>query len=99
MMNNFLSIWPKKKADIVILISKQIDFKLKLTKGDKKEHLIIFIKVYIHQKDTAIVNIYAPKKWALNFIKETLLQFKLHIGLYMDSGIFQYPTLANRQVI
>ena len=98
-MNIFLSIWPKKQAAIVILISNQINFKLKLAKRDKKEHLIIFIKVYIHQKNIAILNINAPNKWALKFIKETLLQFKSHIGLDMNSGIFQYPTLPNRQVI
>jgi hypothetical protein len=49
-----------KQAGIEILISEKADFKLTLIKQDKEGHSIL-IKGEIHQKEIAIINLYAPK--------------------------------------
>jgi hypothetical protein len=59
------------KERVAILISDKVDFKLILVKWDKEGHFIL-IKGAIHQKEITIINIYAPKVSAPNFIKHTL---------------------------
>ena len=49
----------QKKAGVAILISDNLDFKIKTVSRDAEEHYII-IKGFIHQEDLTIVNIYAP---------------------------------------
>ena len=66
----------------------------------KPQRHYILIKERTHSDDIVILNICAPQKRLLKFIRETLLQLKSHIDLdTLKSGIFQCLTLANRQVI
>ena len=57
----------QKKAGVVILISDKIDFKIKTVTRDKEGHCIM-IKGSIQEKDITIVNIYAPKIGAPQYI-------------------------------
>ena len=50
----------QKKARVAILMSDNLDFKIKTVKRDEEGHYII-IKGSIHQEDLTIVNIHAPK--------------------------------------
>ena len=49
----------QKKAGVAILISDEIDLKIKKITRDKEEHYIM-IKGSIQEEDVTIVNIYAP---------------------------------------
>ena len=49
----------------MILISDNLDFKLKTVVRNKEGHYII-LKGSIHQEDLTIVNIYAPSMGAAN---------------------------------
>ena len=49
----------QKKARVAILISDNLDFKMRTVSRDAEGHYII-IKGSIHQEDLTIVNIYAP---------------------------------------
>ena len=49
----------QKKAGVAILISDNLDFKIKTVTRDEEGHYIR-IKRSIHQEDLTIVNIYAP---------------------------------------
>jgi exonuclease III len=69
---------PPKQAEVAILISDKIDFKLTLVKQDKERHCIL-IKEEIHQKEITIINLYAPNINAPNFIKHTLKDIKTYI--------------------
>jgi exonuclease III len=66
---------PFKQAGIAILISDKVDFKLTLFKQDKEGHSIL-IKGEIHQKETTIINLYAPNVNAPNFIRHILKDLK-----------------------
>ena len=68
----------EKEAGVAILISDKIDFQRRATKRDPEGHFII-LKGRIHQEDTNIVNIYAPKTGARKYIKKILEDFKKHI--------------------
>jgi hypothetical protein len=63
---------------VATFISDKVDFKLTLIKSDKEGHFIL-IKGEIHQKEIAIINLYAPKVSTPNFIKHTLKDLKVHI--------------------
>ena len=54
----------QKKAGVTILISENIDFKIKNVTRDKEGHYIM-IKGPSHEEDITIVNIYAPNIGAL----------------------------------
>jgi exonuclease III len=69
---------PPKQAEVAILISDKVDFKLTLIKRDKGKHSIL-IKGEIHQKEITIINLYAPNVSAHNFIKHTLKNLKAYI--------------------
>ena len=58
----------QKKAGVAILISDKIDFKIKTIIRDKKGHYIM-IKGSIQEEDIKIVNIYAPKIGAPQYIR------------------------------
>jgi hypothetical protein len=66
---------PLKQARVAILISDKVDFKPTLVKWDKECHFTL-IKGAIHQKEITIINLYAPKVSAPNFIKHTLKDLK-----------------------
>ena len=58
----------QKKVGIAILISEKIDFKPKKVIRDKNGQYIM-IKGTIHQEDVTVINIYAPNRGALMYIK------------------------------
>ena len=49
----------QKKAGVAILLSDNLDFKIKTVTRDEEGHYTI-VKGSIHQEDLTIVNIYAP---------------------------------------
>ena len=65
----------QKKAGIAILISDQIDLKIKKITRDKEGHYIM-IKGSIQEEDITIVNIYAPNKGAPQYIRQSLTDIK-----------------------
>ena len=68
----------QKKAEVAILISDKIDFKIKNVTRDKEGHYIT-IKGSIQEEDTAILNIYAPNKGASQYIRQLLTAIKEEI--------------------
>ena len=69
----------QKKAGIAILISDNIDFKIKAVKRDKEGHYIM-IKGSIQEKDITIINIYAPNIGALQYVRQMLTSMKGEIN-------------------
>ena len=65
----------QKKAGVAILISDKIDFKIKNVTRDKEGHYIM-IQGSIQEKDTTIVNIYAPNIGAPHYIRQMLTAIK-----------------------
>jgi exonuclease III len=70
---------PHKKAGVTIFISDKVDFKLTLIKWDEEGHSIL-IKGEIHQKETTIINLYAPNIHAPNFNNHTWKDLKTYIN-------------------
>lgn len=60
-------------------MSDKIDFKSTIVEKDKDGHYIL-VKVSIQQKNTAILNIYAPNTGVPRFIKQTLLDLSKEIN-------------------
>ena len=71
----------QKKPGVAILISDKIDFKLKTITRDKEGHYIM-IKGSIQEEDITIVNIYASKIGAPQYIRQKLTA----IGGEIDSN-------------
>ena len=65
----------KKKDGVAILTSDKTDFKIKTITIDKKWHYIM-IKGSIQEEDKTIVNIYAPKIGAPQYIRQMLTAIK-----------------------
>ena len=65
----------QKKARVAILISDKIDFKTKAVKRDKEGHYIM-IKGSIQEEDIPIINIYAPKIGAPQYVRQILTRMK-----------------------
>ena len=65
----------RKKAGVAILISDEIDFKIKTITRDKEEHYIM-IKGSIQKEDIRIINIYAPNIGAPQYIRQLLTAIK-----------------------
>ena len=63
--NIFHANGKQKKAGVAILISEEIDLKIKKSTRDKEGHYIM-IKGSIPEEDITIVNICAPNKEHLN---------------------------------
>ena len=68
----------QKKAGVAILISDEIDLKIKKITRDKEGHYIM-IKGSIQEEDITIINIYAPNIRALQYIRQTLTDIKREI--------------------
>ena len=68
-----------KKAEVTILISDKIDFKIKSITRDKKCHYII-LKGVVQQEDVTLANIYAPNIGATKYIREIVEDFKKDIN-------------------
>jgi hypothetical protein len=71
---------PRKQGWVAILISDKVDFKLTFSKGDKEGHSIL-LKGEIQHKEITIINLYASKVSAHNFIKHTLKDLKSYIQI------------------
>ena len=65
----------QKKAGVAILISDNIDFKIKTTTREKEGHYIM-IKGSIQEEDITIVNIDAPNIGAPQYIRQMLAAIK-----------------------
>ena len=65
----------KKKAEVAILISDKIDFKIKTITKDKEGHYIM-IKGSIQEEDITIVNIYTSNIGAPQYIRQLLTAIK-----------------------
>jgi hypothetical protein len=50
---------PHKQAEVAMLISDKLDFRIKLLKRDNDDHFIL-IKGTINQKEMSILNTYVP---------------------------------------
>ena len=64
----------QKKAEVAILISDKIDFKIKTITRDKGHY--IMIKGSIQEEDITIVNIYTPNIGAPQHIRQMLTAIK-----------------------
>ena len=69
----------QKKAGVAILLSDKIDFKTKAVKRDKEAHYIM-IKGSIQEEDITIINIYAPKIGAPQYLRQMLTSMKRGIN-------------------
>ena len=69
----------QKKAEVAILISDKIDFKIKTITRDKEGYNIM-IKGSIQEEDITIVNIYAPNIEAPQYIRQTLTAIKREVN-------------------
>ena len=65
----------QKKPGVAILISDKIDFKIKTITRDIEGHYIM-IKGSIQEEDITIINIYAPKIGAPQYIRQILTAIK-----------------------
>ena len=65
----------QKKAGVAILISDKMDFTTKAVKRNKEGHYIM-IKGSIQEEDITIINIYAPNRGALQYVRQMLTCMK-----------------------
>ena len=68
----------QKKAGVAILISEEIDFKIKTATRDK-EGQYIMIKGSIQEEDMTIIKVYAPNIGAPQYIRQILTTMKVEI--------------------
>jgi len=67
----------KKKAGVAILISDKVDFEIKAIKRNKED---IMIKGSIQEEDKTVINLYAPNKRALQYVRQMLTSIKGEIN-------------------
>ena len=65
----------QKKAEVAILVSDKIDFKIKTVTRDKEGHYIMF-KGSVQEEDVTIINVYAPNIGAAQYIRQMLTTMK-----------------------
>ena len=75
----FHSNGDQKRAGVAILISDKIDFKAKAVKRDKERHYIM-IKGSTQEEDITIIDIYAPKIGAPQYVRQMLTSMKGEIN-------------------
>ena len=73
--NIFHANGKQKKAGVAILLSNNIDLKIKNITRDKEGYYIV-IRGSIQEEDITIVNIYAPNAGAPQYIRQTLADMK-----------------------
>lgn len=79
-----------RKAEVTILLSDKIDFKMKTIKEDKEGHYLI--KGSIHEEDITIINTYAPNVGTPRYLQQILTKVKGEIdGNAMMVGDFNTP--------
>ena len=69
----------QKKAEVEILISDKIDFKIKTIIRDEEGHYVM-IKGSIPEEDITVINVYAPKIGAPQYIRQMLTTIKGEIN-------------------
>ena len=69
----------QKKAEVTILISDKIDFKIKDVTRDKEGHYIV-IKGSIQEQDITIINMYTPTVGSPQYIRQRLTAIKGEIN-------------------
>ena len=77
--NVFYANGNQKKAEVAILISDKIDFKIKNVTRDKERHYIM-VKGSIQEEDITIINIYVPNVGAPQCIRQLLTAIKEEIN-------------------
>ena len=88
----------QKKSRVAILISDNLDFKIKTVSRDAEGHYII-IKRSINQENLTIVNIFVPNFEAPKYINQLVTNMKKFIdNNTIIVGDFQHPTYNNRQI-
>ena len=65
----------KRKLEVAILMSDNIDLKIRKITRDKEGHCIM-IKTSVQEEDITIVNIYVPNIRAPQYIRQTLTDIK-----------------------
>ena len=84
----------QKKARVAILISDNLDFKIKTVSRDAEGHYIIS-KGSIHKEDLRIVNIYVPNVEAPKYINQLITKIqKLIDSNTIIVGDFNTPLTA-----
>ena len=73
--NIFHANGKQKNAGVAILITGEIDLKIKKITRDKEGHYIM-IKESIQEEDITIINIYAPNIGAPQYIRQILTDLK-----------------------
>ena len=73
--NIFRANGKQKKTGVAIFVSDKTNPKIKKLTRDKEGHYIM-IKGSIQEEDIKTVNIYAPKRGAPQYIKQTLTHIK-----------------------
>ena len=63
----------REKRELAVLISDEIDFKIK---SKNTEGHFIMTKGIIHQEDITVITIYAPDQGAPKYIKQLLTELK-----------------------
>jgi exonuclease III len=74
----FQSNGPHKQAGVAILLSEEVDFRLKSVRRDNEGHFML-MKGTIHQEKISILNIYAPNTGAPIYILKTLMALSAQI--------------------
>ena len=89
--NIFHANGKQKNVGVAILISDEIDLKIKKITRDNEGHYIM-IKGSIQEEDITIINIYAPNIGASQYIRQTLADIKGEIdSKTITVGDFNIP--------
>ena len=91
----------QRKAGVAILISDEIDLKIKKITRDKEGHYIM-IKGSIQEEDITIVNIYVPNIGAPQYIRQTNTNGEIDSNTIMEiltPHSHQWTDHQNRKLI
>ena len=102
--NTFHANGEQKEAGVAIRISNKMDLKLKKITRDKERHYIM-IKGSVKEEDITIVNTYAPKigapqyiRWTLTDIKGEIDSNKIIVGDF-NTLLTPMDRLSNRKLV